>query len=470
MSARQAGHPGEDLSAYLDGELDAAAARHVEEHLAGCAECASLLSELRRLDETAAREAVPPVPEDLAARISRRIAPAPVVEMRPASRRRFRFTMPVAAAASLAAVALISILWYTAPESMRRQELGESRDAPGVVSKKGALPVREEGGRAEPAPAAPVAAQEQREPAPLAPVASGTAGEDAERGPRQAGDENAPASEPVPEDNKAEEDRDETLPQSAAESVHPRAEEPSRLTANEARAKEEMAPRPTSFMSKQSAEELKRATSKLESEPAPAAPAAQAAPRTSLRLEPGQVARLDAAAADALVLSDGGVTLSLDESGSLTLAAPGYRCSVAVHRAGPGVQYRMDGGETSAGAAPAPGEVAALFADARAMPESPMADRFLPEAPAAASGPAPEAKAGKPASGAGKEAMPLLVLVPATAPVVEGAEAERSAGAGRVIASPALAERLRALADAHRAEMTAACGEPPALPEPSGGR
>ena len=37
------------FSAYLDGELDDAARRRVEAHLAACAECARILADLRRV-------------------------------------------------------------------------------------------------------------------------------------------------------------------------------------------------------------------------------------------------------------------------------------------------------------------------------------------------------------------------------------------------------------------------------------
>ncbi len=45
---RRAAHPEEQLSAYVDGELNAHARRVVEAHLAGCEECSALAEELRQ--------------------------------------------------------------------------------------------------------------------------------------------------------------------------------------------------------------------------------------------------------------------------------------------------------------------------------------------------------------------------------------------------------------------------------------
>ncbi len=42
-------HPGTELSGYVDGELDLAAAAAVESHLALCADCRALVEDLRRL-------------------------------------------------------------------------------------------------------------------------------------------------------------------------------------------------------------------------------------------------------------------------------------------------------------------------------------------------------------------------------------------------------------------------------------
>lgn len=44
-----AAHPADDLSAYLDGDLDAPAARAVAEHLAACSHCRTVVDDLERL-------------------------------------------------------------------------------------------------------------------------------------------------------------------------------------------------------------------------------------------------------------------------------------------------------------------------------------------------------------------------------------------------------------------------------------
>ena len=53
------------LSAYLDGELDRAHRRMVEDHLAGCAGCRRELAELRAADTALAALAPPPAAPEL---------------------------------------------------------------------------------------------------------------------------------------------------------------------------------------------------------------------------------------------------------------------------------------------------------------------------------------------------------------------------------------------------------------------
>ena len=55
------GHPipAERLSAYYDGELDAARREQVEAHLNGCAECRRALADLKSLSEALSADAVP---------------------------------------------------------------------------------------------------------------------------------------------------------------------------------------------------------------------------------------------------------------------------------------------------------------------------------------------------------------------------------------------------------------------------
>jgi len=81
-------HPSsEQLSEYLDGVLDPEAEREVVGHLAGCAECATLLAELRRvLVRAQALEDLPPR-EDLWPGVAAAIGAAPS--------RRWRVSVPV---------------------------------------------------------------------------------------------------------------------------------------------------------------------------------------------------------------------------------------------------------------------------------------------------------------------------------------------------------------------------------------
>ena len=116
------GHYELELSAYLDGELDATAHRNVEAHLSVCPDCASLLEELRAVI-AGARVLEDRAPEsDLWPAIAERIdadrAPA---SSRPASRGqrsrgffpRFSFSLPQLATAALC-VALLSggTVWW----------------------------------------------------------------------------------------------------------------------------------------------------------------------------------------------------------------------------------------------------------------------------------------------------------------------------------------------------------------------
>jgi anti-sigma factor RsiW len=106
------GHPTEKLSEYIDGELDAVERGNVERHLAGCSQCARLVEDLRAVVEAAqAVEDVPPA-ADLWPGIAERLEPrqdASRVVAFDARRapRRFSFSIPQLAAASLA-VALLS--------------------------------------------------------------------------------------------------------------------------------------------------------------------------------------------------------------------------------------------------------------------------------------------------------------------------------------------------------------------------
>jgi hypothetical protein len=86
----------DQLSDYLDGELTDRECAEVEQHLAGCAECSEVLAGLKQVVALAGSLPSPPPSRDLWNGISSELksssAPAP---------RRFSFTMPELAAASL---------------------------------------------------------------------------------------------------------------------------------------------------------------------------------------------------------------------------------------------------------------------------------------------------------------------------------------------------------------------------------
>jgi len=104
-------HPDEQISAFVDGELGPDEYTQVKRHLEECERCRAYLDDLRTLSSTA--DAPPPVPERLLANIESRLptsygtAPARRV---PRSRRRWRMTIPLAAAGSLAAMVAVAAL------------------------------------------------------------------------------------------------------------------------------------------------------------------------------------------------------------------------------------------------------------------------------------------------------------------------------------------------------------------------
>lgn len=123
-------HPLDQLSDFLDGDLDAVARADVDRHLAACAECRAVLDDLGALRAVAAAQAaaVATPSADLwpgiAARLTgpREVAPPvrQVVDMPappvPWYRRRFSIGLPeLALAASLAAAVGGTLLWQRAP-------------------------------------------------------------------------------------------------------------------------------------------------------------------------------------------------------------------------------------------------------------------------------------------------------------------------------------------------------------------
>lgn len=99
----------ERLSEYLDGELAAAERETMDAHLAGCAECRVTLDELRAIAVMADRLEDQPPGSDLWPAIAARIGEAreaagavALAEWRRRSERRFSFSLPQLAAASIA--------------------------------------------------------------------------------------------------------------------------------------------------------------------------------------------------------------------------------------------------------------------------------------------------------------------------------------------------------------------------------
>lgn len=100
-------HLGERLSAYLDGELDGEALAVATAHLAVCAECRTALESLQQLARRARALDDRPPERDLWPGVAARLA-GETPGVIPLRRRRFAFSIPQLAAASLAVVALSS--------------------------------------------------------------------------------------------------------------------------------------------------------------------------------------------------------------------------------------------------------------------------------------------------------------------------------------------------------------------------
>ena len=98
------GHPEwiEQLSDYLDGELDTAAHAAVEAHLASCSDCAQILNELRSVVLTAQSMPLREPASDLWSGISAAIpSNAPSQRIATISRRRFSMAVWQLAAAEI---------------------------------------------------------------------------------------------------------------------------------------------------------------------------------------------------------------------------------------------------------------------------------------------------------------------------------------------------------------------------------
>jgi len=110
MTRSDSNHPVEALSTYLDGELSPSEAAELEMHLHECPECGLALEDLRLLSRAVAEEELPPLPADLAGRITRRLEPGrPGKSVPRAGWITGFFGAPMAAAA--AAVLAVGVLW-----------------------------------------------------------------------------------------------------------------------------------------------------------------------------------------------------------------------------------------------------------------------------------------------------------------------------------------------------------------------
>ena len=101
-------HIVERLSEYLDGELDESSQSEVERHLADCGSCRTVAAELRAVMAQAAALVDTPPQQDLWTEVAARIGtrPAVVASIKERARRRFSFTLPQLAAASVALMML----------------------------------------------------------------------------------------------------------------------------------------------------------------------------------------------------------------------------------------------------------------------------------------------------------------------------------------------------------------------------
>lgn len=104
-------HLFENLSAYLDGELEGAELEAAEHHLESCAGCRADLEGLRRVVRRAASLDERPPERDLWAGIQGRLSTPSTADVVPleSHRRRFAFTMPQLAAAAVALMAISAV-------------------------------------------------------------------------------------------------------------------------------------------------------------------------------------------------------------------------------------------------------------------------------------------------------------------------------------------------------------------------
>lgn len=130
------------LSEYLDDELTPADRRAVEDHLAGCPDCARTLGELRRVVSRAGALPAHPPAGDLWTGIESRIADGGAEGFRPRLAQRFSFTIPQLAAAAvlIAAVSGVVATRIGAPRFTTRQPAADRVAPQAAVSPREAAP------------------------------------------------------------------------------------------------------------------------------------------------------------------------------------------------------------------------------------------------------------------------------------------------------------------------------------------
>ena len=118
------------LSEYLDGELDDAERVALEAHLATCADCTTVLADLRRVVTRAQALDDHPPARDLWSGVAERIGISTDDLARRRARRRVSFTVPQLIAASIALVALSAgAARLLVRQSPAPQNLGATRDS-----------------------------------------------------------------------------------------------------------------------------------------------------------------------------------------------------------------------------------------------------------------------------------------------------------------------------------------------------
>ncbi len=323
-----ANHPREALSAYLDGELSGEDRSQLEQHLRDCAPCTALLADLELLARAGIEEQVPPAPADMSARIMAHI-PRGVVERR----RHWIHRMPLAAAASLAAAAVLWVVFRSAPPPLSDPEFGrdiasgeslllipeKSQPPQGAADGAGSAPETEQTFRQEAKKSelneeaeAPSSAQETARRFAYAPYDEGGAATGKK--------EDAPTATTAPEVRKPEPvgraDRSQQEKQLLADRLEPI---PPPAESSRERA-----------LALESVSESTREADKVAVLPS-AATALDSVAKQNVPIEESLVAAdrdMLSASSPTLVLREAGQEIRLTDTGLLTVHAPEYDCTI----------------------------------------------------------------------------------------------------------------------------------------------